>query len=96
MADGRWQGFDGHSASFTGCRSHPNHLPGVRIGIYCSAMSKQERMKVFEEFKHKRIDVLLCTTVIEDTPSVENTTMIIVEKAEPSNAVRLHRLRDIW
>lgn len=71
-----------------------NHfLPGVRIGIYCSAMSKQERMKVFEEFKHKRIDVLLCTTVIEDTPSVENTTMIIVEKAELSNAVRLHRLR---
>jgi RecG-like helicase len=35
----------------------------------------------------------LCTTVIEDTPPVENTTMINVEKSELSDAVRLHRLR---
>ena len=68
-------------------------LPNVRIGIYCSAMKKSERLQVFEEFRHKRIDVLLCTTVIEDTPGVENSTMMIVEKAEMTDVMRLHRLR---
>ena len=69
------------------------YLPDVRIAVYCSSMRKDERLKVFEEFQNKRIDVLLCTTIIEDTPSVGNTTMIIVEKAEVSNVMRLHRLR---
>jgi ATP-dependent DNA helicase RecG len=68
-------------------------LPGVRIGIYCSEMKKSERLQVFEEFRHKRIDVLLCATVIEDTPAVENSTMMIVEKAEMTDVMRLHRLR---
>jgi ATP-dependent DNA helicase RecG len=69
------------------------YLPDVRIAVYCSSMRKDERLKVFEEFQNKRIDVLLCTTIIEDTPSVGNTTMIIVEKAEVSDVMRLHRLR---
>lgn len=69
------------------------YLPEARIAVYCSSMRKEERLKVFEEFQNKRIDVLLCTTIIEDTPPVGNTTMIIAEKAEMSDIMRLHRLR---
>ncbi len=69
------------------------YLPDVRMAVYCSSMKKSERIKVFEEFQNKRIDVLLCTTIIEDTPPVGNTTMIIAEKAEVSEVMRLHRLR---
>jgi RecG-like helicase len=69
------------------------YLPNVRMAVYCSSMRTEERMKVFEAYQNKRIDVLLCTTIIEDTPSVGNSTMIIVEKAEMSEMMRLHRLR---
>ena len=69
------------------------YLPNVRMAVYCSSMRTEERLKVFEAYQNKRIDVLLCTTIIEDTPTVGNSTMIIVEKAEVSDVMRLHRLR---
>ena len=69
------------------------YLPDVRMAVYCSSMRTEERLKVFEAYQNKRIDVLLCTTIIEDTPTVGNSTMIIVEKAEVSDLMRLHRLR---
>ena len=69
------------------------YLPDVRMAVYCSSMRTEERLKVFEAYQNKRIDVLLCTTIIEDTPPVGNSTMIIVEKAEHSDVMRLHRLR---
>ena len=69
------------------------YLPDVRMAVYCSSMRTEERLKVFEAYQNKRIDVLLCTTIIEDTPAVGNSTMIIVEKADHSDVMRLHRLR---
>ena len=69
------------------------YLPNTRMAVYCSSMRTEERLKVFEAYQNKRIDVLLCTTIIEDTPTVGNSTLIIVEKAEISDVMRLHRLR---
>ena len=68
-------------------------LPGVRIGIYCSGMNTDERIKVFEDFQSRRIDVLLCSTIIEENPSVKNVSWMIVEMAERYTTLRLHRLR---
>lgn len=68
-------------------------LPNVRIGVYCSEMRREERLKMFEEFQNQRVDVLLCTTSIEDTPTLGNATMMVVEKAELCSMMRLHRLK---
>lgn len=68
-------------------------LPGVRIGVYCSGMNTDERIKVFEDFQSRRIDVLLCSTIIEENPSVGNVSWMIVEMAERYSTLRLHRLR---
>ena len=47
------------------------YLPNVRMAVHCSSMRTEERLKVFEAYQNKRIDVLLCTTIIEDTTTVE-------------------------
>lgn len=68
-------------------------FPDQRIGIYCSGMSREERFRVFDDFQHRRIDVLVCTTFIEEAPTLDNATVVIVEHADLHDMVRLHRLR---
>jgi len=68
-------------------------FPGAAIGVYCSAMTREERFRVFEDFQHRRIDVLVCTTYIEESPSVDNATVMVIEYADMHDVVRLHRLR---
>lgn len=68
-------------------------LKGARIGVYCSDMSRDERGRVYDDFQHRRVDVLICTTFIEDAPPVVNATEMVVEYADLHDVVRLHRLR---
>ena len=48
---------------------------------------------MFDDFKHRRLDVLLTTTLIEDSPSVPNATAMVLEQADRYDLLRLHRLR---
>ncbi|MFT4978798.1 MAG: ATP-dependent DNA helicase RecG, partial [Myxococcota bacterium] len=68
-------------------------FPDRRIGIYCSGMTRDERFRVFDDFQHRRIDVLVCTTYIEEAPPLDNATVLVVEYADLHSMVRLHRLR---
>ena len=65
----------------------------ARIGVYSSEMSRDERSRVFEDFQHRRIDVLVCTTFVEEAPEVSNASFMVVEYADLHDSVRLHRLR---
>ncbi len=68
-------------------------LPGARLAVYSSAMSRDERLRVFDDFRHRRIDVLVSTTFVEDAPAVDNATAMVVEHADKHSLIRLHRLR---
>jgi len=68
-------------------------FPSARIGVYCSTMSREDRSKVFDDFQRRRIDVLVCTTHIEDAPTVANATVLVVEYADMHELTRLHLLR---
>jgi ATP-dependent DNA helicase RecG len=56
-------------------------------------MSREERHRTHEDFLHRRLDVLLTTTIIEDGPAVPNATAMVVLEADRFDLVRLHRLR---
>jgi ATP-dependent DNA helicase RecG len=56
-------------------------------------MSREERRRVFDDFKHRRFDVLLTTTLIEDSPAIPNATAMVLEQADRYDLLRLHRLR---
>ncbi len=70
-----------------------SHLPDADIAIYCSAMPRDLRQRVFDDFEHRRIDVLVTTTLIEDAPTLAEATAMVVEAAETCDVTRLHRLR---
>lgn len=66
---------------------------GSRVALYHGAMGREERFQVFEDFQRRRVDILVCTTTIEDAPEVENATALMVDHADRYDLVRLHRLR---
>ncbi len=68
-------------------------LDGARVALYHGTMSRDERFRVYEDFRQRRVDVLLATTSIEDAPEVSNATAMVVENADRFSLVRLHRLR---
>ena len=68
-------------------------FPGARIGVFSGLKSCEERQRVYQDFRHRRIDVLVATTIIEDSPPVPTATAMVVEQADHFDLVRLHRLR---
>ncbi len=68
-------------------------FPGARIGIFSGLMNREDRQRVHDDFSHRRVDVLVTTTVIEDGPPVSSATAMVVEQADRFDLVRLHRLR---
>ncbi len=68
-------------------------FPGARVGIFHGALSKEERFRAFDDFLHRRADVLLATTHVENGPVIPNAAVVIIEHAEEFDIVRLHQLR---
>jgi ATP-dependent DNA helicase RecG len=68
-------------------------LPDARIAIFNGDMSREERFRAYDDFQHRRADVLLATSVMEDGPPVPDASVLIVEHADQLDLVRLHRLR---
>lgn len=68
-------------------------LPGARFVLFNSGITREERFRAYDDFQHRRADVLLATTAIEDGPIVPNASVLIVEQADRLDLVRAHRLR---
>ncbi len=69
-------------------------LKGAKIAIFSGGLTAQERFRAYDDFQHRRVDVLLATTAFEEGPIVPNTAVLIAEYAEQFDLVRLHRLRN--
>jgi ATP-dependent DNA helicase RecG len=68
-------------------------LPGARVALFHGAMAREERARVYDDFVHHRLDVLVATTHVEDGPPVPAATLAIVEQADRMSLTRLLRLR---
>jgi ATP-dependent DNA helicase RecG len=65
----------------------------LKVGLVHSKLNKSQKDSVIENFRKGKVDVLVCTTVIEVGMDVPNASLMIIENAERLGLSQLHQLR---
>lgn len=68
-------------------------LPGIKIGYAHGKMTGTEIEDIMLEFIDKKIDVLVCTTILESGIDIPNANTIIVENADRLGLSQLYQIR---
>ncbi|MAZ45847.1 MAG: transcription-repair coupling factor [Gammaproteobacteria bacterium] len=68
-------------------------VPEAKIGIAHGKMAKGDMEQVMNTFYHRQINVLVCTTIIENGIDVPNANTIIIQRADKFGLSQLHQLR---
>jgi ATP-dependent DNA helicase RecG len=68
-------------------------FPEWRVGLLHGRLPAEEREAMMQAFKHRTLEILVCTTVIEVGVDVPNATVMIIENAERFGLAQLHQLR---
>jgi ATP-dependent DNA helicase RecG len=68
-------------------------LPGLDIGLVHGRLKADEKINVMNNFRDKKINLLVATTVIEVGVDIPNASLIIVENSERLGLSQLHQLR---
>lgn len=70
-----------------------NEFKDYKVGMFHGRLKTHEKIKVIEAFRKNKINILVCTTVVEVGVSVENATTMVVENPERFGLAQLHQLR---
>ncbi|NOX42925.1 MAG: ATP-dependent DNA helicase RecG [Gammaproteobacteria bacterium] len=70
-----------------------NTLSNLSIGLIHGRMKPKEKEHVMSQFKQKKLDILVATTVIEVGVDVPNASLMLIENTERLGLSQLHQLR---
>ncbi|HEY4997732.1 MAG TPA: ATP-dependent DNA helicase RecG, partial [Usitatibacter sp.] len=68
-------------------------FPDLAVGLVHGRLKPAEKAQVMADFKARRIQLLVATTVIEVGVDVPNATLMVIEHAERMGLAQLHQLR---
>lgn len=68
-------------------------VPEARVGMAHGQMGERQLEDVIQDFWERRIDVLVCTTIVETGLDIANANTLIVDGAHRFGLSQLHQLR---
>lgn len=69
------------------------YLPKYRIGVLHGRLKNSEKNEVMQDFKNRKYDILVATTVIEVGVDVPNSSIMVISDAQRFGLSALHQLR---
>jgi transcription-repair coupling factor (superfamily II helicase) len=68
-------------------------IPSARIAIVHGQMNAHKMDDIMTEFYEQKIDILVCTTIIENGLDIANVNTVIIDRAEHLGLSQIHQIR---
>lgn len=68
-------------------------IPEARIGVAHGQMPERDLEQVMLDFQKQRVNVLLCSTIVESGIDIPNANTMIINRADMFGLAQLHQLR---